>query len=339
MNLFLIASPLQYLNAVEAKHHFGFNAQECVLCFCESTMKNRMQLLNIINADEWGAVHFIPQALNKYFFWMPYKILDCILKEIGAISYIFIGEYRNEFMKYYAVAVKSEKIFLLDDGNVTILISKLRAAGKEGSPNYVRRSILYASALRFIGIKPQRVGTLNYFTVYNLAPGIGESVVNNSFTFIKRKHSAGVASVDNRIYFLGTELDFAYPTPIVKNEEYMKLMVKVRAYFKDSDIVYFPHRSEPDGKLNTLENELNIHVQRIDMPIEIHLIKNAIYPKILAGFYSTAFDNLKIIFPNVVCTAFQIDRDKIHPDYRVYIQNIYDYYEENYKKNFCVVKL
>jgi len=339
VNLFLIASPLQYINAVEAKHHFGFDAQECVLCICESTMKNRMQLLNIINAEDWGAVHFIPQALNKYFFWMPYKIMDCILKEIGEISNIFIGEYRNEFMKYYALATKSEKIFLLDDGNVTILISKLRAAGKEGTPNYARPSILYAMALRLMGIKPQQIETLNYFTIYNIKPKLGESVVNNSFNFIKRKLSDGATIVDKKVYFLGTELDFAYPIPIVKNEEYMKLMVKVREYFKDSDIVYFPHRSEPDGKLNTLENELNIHVQRIDMPIEIYLIKNAIYPKILAGFYSTAFDNLKIIFPNVVCTAFQIDRGKIRPDYREYMQNIYDYYEANYKKNFCVVKL
>ena len=144
MNLFIIASPLQYINAVEAKHHFGFNAQECVLCICESTMKNRMQLLNIINADDWGAVHFIPQALNKYFFWMPYKMLDRIQKEIGEISNIFIGEYRNDLMKYYAVCTKSEKIFLLDDGNVTIVMSKLRAAGKEWSPNYERRIILYA---------------------------------------------------------------------------------------------------------------------------------------------------------------------------------------------------
>lgn len=339
MNLFIISSPLQYINALEAKHHFGFDAQECVLCICESNMKNRMQLLNIINAEDWGAIHFIPQVLNKYLFWMPYKIFDLILKEIGRISYVFIGEYRNEFIKYYAVASKSKKIFLLDDGNATISICKLRAAGMEWTPNHVRPSILYSMSLRLMGIKPQRIETLNYFTVYNLTPRHGESVVKNSFNFIKRKLSDGMTTVDKKVYFLGTELDSAYPIPIVKNEEYMKLMVMVREYFKDLDIVYFPHRSEPDEKLNTLENELNIHVQRIDVPIEIYLTKNAVYPKILAGFYSTAFDNLKIIFPNVVCTAFQIDRDKIHPDYRVYIQNIYDYYEANYKKNFRVVKL
>jgi hypothetical protein len=339
VNLFLITSPLQYINAVEAKYHFGFDAQECVLCICESTMKNRMQLLNIINAGDWCAVHFIPQALNKYYFWLPYKILDSILKEIGKIYNIFIGEYRSEFMRYYAVFTKSEKIFLLDDGNVTIEMNKQRAASNGEAPSYERRSILHASALRLIGVKSQHIETLNYFTVYNVKPKLGESVVKNSFNFVKSKISAGVTTVDERIYFLGTELDFAFPVPIVKNENYMKLMVQVREYFNDFKIVYFPHRREPDEKLSILENELNFQVQRIDVPIEIHLVKNAIYPKILAGFYSTAFDNLKIIFPNIDSVVFPIDRDKIHPDYREYIQNIYDYYEENYKKNFCVVKL
>jgi len=52
-----------------------------------------------------------------------------------------------------------------------------------------------------------------------------------------------------------------------------------------------------------------------------------------------AFDNLKIIFPDLKCVAFLIDKEIISPDYIENIQCVYDYYEENYKKNFCVVKL
>ena len=65
-SVFLIKSPLQLLNAIEAKYYFGLNSDDCILIIM-GDRKSQPQILMLANAvDEWGKV-IVLNRVNVFF--------------------------------------------------------------------------------------------------------------------------------------------------------------------------------------------------------------------------------------------------------------------------------
>ena len=176
-NVFLIKSPLQLLNAVEAKHHFKLSTEDCILIIM-GDRKSRPQILELANVQhQWGkiillnAVHLIfgnPLEDNSHYsaprsFWQSeifrssvfhVRRLNRISKYVGEVRYIYIGYSKYVYMRHFVNNTPHQKTFLLDDGSATIRISKERKEGinKANRLPVKKRIKLFAKKI-FLGLK------------------------------------------------------------------------------------------------------------------------------------------------------------------------------------------
>ena len=68
MNVFIVDSPLQYLNAEEAKHYFYLDTSKTSLIVFEGvSKKNLNQIKSIVNPEYWKNIHYLPFNQHKLF--------------------------------------------------------------------------------------------------------------------------------------------------------------------------------------------------------------------------------------------------------------------------------
>ncbi len=339
MNVFLVASPLQMLNAIEARYHFNLRSEDCTLCiFQAGNAINQLQLAKVTNVNEWGQLYLVPMSAETKIGWLiSLRYIKNILKSIGAIEYFFIGDYRFDLMQHFVNSCKFEKLYLLDDGNATINVFEKRKKGidilKRGTNNSYKFFIK-----RLAGMNLKSITKMNYFTVYDLKSYAEVNIVKNNYNYLK-SHVSNITK-SNCVYFLGTEFEYCYKSPIVKNNIYIKYLERVIEYFRDQDLIYFSCRAEPADKLRFIADKLKLSVKRLDVPIEFYLINTSKVPKCISGFYSSAFANIKNIFgSDIEIVSFHIKNEFINPLYRDDIDNIYNFYKQHYFEHFDIIDL
>jgi len=118
-NLFIVGTPLQLLNAIEAAEHFKLENNILVIVH-RSLEANRTQIDAIRSLYEWKEVIDIEDSKNS-----------SILKYINLVKYLKKDSYKYIFIpklevvpKLVIANVEKEKVFLLDDGVLTISIYK-----------------------------------------------------------------------------------------------------------------------------------------------------------------------------------------------------------------------
>ncbi len=327
------------LNAIEAKHYFRFKPEDCTLCiFQGGNAINQLQLAKVIDVNEWDQLYIVPMPSETKIGWLiSLRYIKNILKSIGTIGYLFIGDYRLDLMRHFVNSCKFETLYALDDGNATINIFKTRKRGidilEKGHSNSYK---FFLKRLAGMNLKP--ITKMNYFTLYDLKSYGGGKIVKNNYNYLKL-HASNITE-SNAVYFLGTELDYSYESPIMKNELYIEYLKRIIEYFRDQELIYFSHRAEPPAKLRFIADELNLTVKRLDIPIECYLTNTSKVPKCISGFYSTAFDNIRNIFGgDMEFVSFRIKNEFINPLYRDEINNIYNFYRQHYFEHFEIVDL
>jgi hypothetical protein len=118
-NLFFITSPLQLINATEAREHFKTTNNVLVVIFTEYESKNRNQISSLINEQEWdNVIRFDLRSKNsKTTFLRQIQLVKALKKEV--YDNIFCGNY-SSIGKMILASVRKNKVYLLDDGAVTI---------------------------------------------------------------------------------------------------------------------------------------------------------------------------------------------------------------------------
>ncbi|MFC1692049.1 hypothetical protein ACFL1R_00925 [Candidatus Latescibacterota bacterium] len=351
MNIFIIVTPLQILNAVEAQQHFELKPEECMLCIIQGgNVINFLQLAKVTDINDWGEIVLIPStdpplknSKDNWFVTLSKRIkrfdsIKDIIKSLPEIDHVFLGEYRSELMRHFANSLRCRELYLLDDGNITIRMHEGR--GKEN--DIITRHVGYSKSKnlvkRLIGLKDQPVKNLNYFTAYDLKPILNEKIVRNEYRYL-RSHLKQFTRLDC-IYFLGTELQSLFEEPMVKDDIYYRYLKRIKEYFSGQEVIYFPHRAEPIEKQNFIESELNIKVKRLNIPIENYLANTSQLPRYLAGFYSSALYNGSIIFgSDIHIIAFSIKKEHISQSFRDEITNVYGFYRMSHLEKFDVIDL
>jgi hypothetical protein len=357
-NVFLVKSPLQLLNAIEAKHHFGLKDEDCVLIVM-GDKRNQPNMLRLINSRPlWGDVillHTVGLFLDDPFYnrsesswrgkiWglgifkksiFNIRRLNKISKSLGKAGFVFIGFSRDVYMRHFVNSTPHKEVVLLDDGNATLEIAKDRKRNLDTStkkmPAY-RKFKLHVK--RFLqGVKDYEVDRLTFFSAYDLDLGKKDSLVKNNFNYI-RNESRSVGK-DDAVYFIGAPLD---EVGLILRDQYIAYLMKVKEYFKNRKIVYVAHHREKKDKLNKLRDVLGFDIVLFDYLIEYQVAVLGPRPAVLASFFSSALENCRLIFGNEMkIISFRIGleacptRDRIEP--------IYDYYMDKMDEDFRVVSL
>lgn len=356
-SVFLVKTPLQLLNAVEAKYHFSLKTEDCVLIIM-GDRKSQPQILNLAkHIHEWGQILILkktslffgnPLAQNdglslldriwasklfsKSFFYV--RRLNRISRYLGEVEYIFVGYARYIYMRHFINITPHKEVYLLDDGNGTIQLAKER---REQVDSVASLSLLKKIKLlgkRYLqGVKDKEAERLGYFSIYDIQSGPNDFVVKNTFERL-RKLSAS-REPEDVVYFIGSPVS---ETRIMSQSDYLKNIAKVRDYYRDKEFIYIGHRRESKANLEEIARELNIRVINFDFPLEYQLAVVGPKPKVLASFVSSALDSCRLILDDDVnLVAFRMDLE--NSPMRDEIESIYDYYVSQSGGNFSVINI
>jgi len=346
MNVFMVETPHQLLNAIEAKNRFPRKDNHLVVVLSDEYTVRAYEPL--INAGEWTRVHYVEsktdprRGLGKWLkrhpsarirgYYMIYELslLRKNLTEIGRslirADDVFLGNYSVDYMRHFSNIIEHDTLYLLDDGTSTIFINKAR---KEAFQEGFKDSVINA----ITGLKTGQSEQVTFFTTYDLDVKQGDSLVKNDYRYLREL--AASATRTDEIYFLGMTLIVEG----LSRERYMEYLRKVLKYFCDEKIVYVPHKLEPPDKVEYIRDQMGLTVRKFPVPIEYQLTMGGTVPKMLASFCCSALENCRVIFgPELPIKSFYIDPEHC-PHLSEFVSDIYCYFESKSSPHFEVVRL
>ncbi len=310
-NLFIIGTPLQLLNAIEAAEYF--KSENNILIIVHRSLKaNRTQIDKIRSLYKWKEIIDIEYSKNS-----------SLLKYVSLVKYLKKNVYKRIFISKLEVVpkiiipnVNKEKVFLLDDGVMTIsLYENNIKKGKTNKYNFKELRFL------FFGLKIKIKDKINLFTYFDLEAVNGIEVVKNKLSFLKKTYLEGADTDDSHIYFLG------HPSSkYIDDDSYLKSLYKL-VDNSNKKIIYIPHRGESKEMKDTLSSLNNPFFSIIDigMPVELYFLENKIYPSQVIAYYSTALVTLNIIYQDCKISFIPISLDK---DINNTLENIYKIFDK-----------
>ncbi|MFH5831641.1 hypothetical protein [Halalkalibaculum sp. DA384] len=330
MNYFLVESPLQYLNAREAKYKLCVDEKNVLIILRGASPKSMNQIKKLVDHSCWDSVYELPNSHNKMMLYKWQNELESILKEKRSkVNNVFIGEYRSLLMRNFVHKSNCKKSFLLDDGNVALFIHK-KIISKEGlrsTLNPIRKALNW-----LFNFNDKDIWDINFFTFYS--EYTRETDIINDYSFLKCSLKKKKVE-EGQVYFLGNNIsEYGF----IERKDYLTLLRRVLDYFEGKTVYYVPHRRENSKKFQEIEN-LGFEFKNIDEPIETYLIKQNKLPEIIASFISTALDNCYALFGNSsMLYSFQYDLDIINSfKYKKTSKIIYKRYRKY--DNFTIIKL
>lgn len=313
-NLFVIGSPLQFLNALEAINIF--KPKNIILVVIYNNIINNINQLEAqiekMNFDE--IIKIYPSKIGKFFEYVK------LVKYLKKYQYdkIFIGETGSAF-RIILANVKKNKVFLLDDGTATIVdYDKKIKKNKLNTYNY--------RELRFllVGLKLKVKDTINFFTYYELPFSSKVEIFKNKLEYLKKDFKNNNKDYSDIIFFLGQPLSI-----FSDKKEFNGCLENVIKKYKDKKIIYIPHRSEEKSLIDIVKSiDERIEILDINQPIEQYFLNNGIYPKYVISYFSTALTTTRILFSDCVVEYIRIKNPSPIIDTK-YLNTIYGYFERD----------
>jgi len=342
--LFLCDSPLQALNAIEAKNHFNIaDADASIMIFKGVSEKNYQQQLSVIREINWGEVTTFKSRLSPAYLFFSIKKINKLLLRKKGFDIVFIGEYRSPVMRHIVNYFKPEKVVLMDDGNATIYISadrRYHSYTYTGAFKKIKKLI----GRYILGLYDDYLYSVTYFTLYNINVSLPDSVEKNNYSVLHKRLEAKDYGKD--VFFLGCPfVESDSVSDDFSEDLYLNLLVKIqkkmiKEYGVDS-ITYVAHRRESLTKLSSIKSMPGFNVIDFNEPVELALIKLEVMPVVIATFYSAAVDLLVAMYgTDVMFLSYRLPSSCIDTRNIETVNGYYDYYKREYKKdNFKLIEM
>ena len=316
-NLYIVSSPFQCISAMEAKTQLGLDENILIaIYYSKDGEKTYEQMREVFKLSHWDEVIEIGLERKKSKYFENLSLIKRLKKD--AYNMIFTGHF-GQFQNILLSNLKANQIFALDDGAATLRWHKSELNPNLEHPLRLSKKI---KMLRYslLGLKTDfDKKRINYFTMFDLEPYYGETIIQNQFIFMK-KFIANKKIDDEIVYFIGQAL---YDEKIVEKETYLEYLEKAKSHLvtQNKKIIYIPHRREENLKdLNYLVDD-NFKIQRLPTSVEIYLLGLDVLPSSIYSFYSTALFSIHKIF-GIEATAVYVNSDSI----KIYKEGIEDAY-------------
>ena len=336
---FLIATPLQALNAIEARQHFKLLPDQCPLVWFHSASEaNDRQTEDILGQADWARIHTISHSGGSFRSWKRrFDDVNAAARSMGRPEYLFVGDYAFDLMRHFAHAVKSSKVVVLDDGNSTLLIDRSRrdpAVPYHFMPNSLGGHVKHLVKTRLCGMNRSLLDRITFFTVYALEPDQGIEVVPNSYRHLR--HRLHVLSVNDETHFLGAALS---DKNLMSEDVYLSYLERALKQLDRASVIYMSHRLETAPKLARIRSELGIEVRESTMPVECRLCQATSVPKLIAGFITSAFDTCRVLVGDRIgMRSFYLDPNDCARSIHSEIEEFYRHYDSYTTGNFELVR-
>ena len=335
-NVFLVATPLQ---AIEARHEFGLEGDSCKLVvFCSESSRNDEQTQSIVRQASWTASDTVGYSGKGFRSWKErFNEVSAIAADMERAQHLFIGDYAFDMMRHLAHRAVAGKFVVLDDGNSTLRIARARrdpAVPYHFMPHSFADWVKHLAKTRFRGMNRSLLDRLTFFTVYGLEPDHRTEVVPNTYRHLRgRLH---VLSVNEETHFLGAALP---DKNLMSEDVYLSYLQRALSRLGSGPVVYWPHRLETASKLARISSELGIEVRESTMPVECRLCSAPSIPKLIAGFFTSAFDTCRTLLGDRIgMRSFYIDPSDCAPSVRADVGEFYRHYDSYTAGNFELVR-
>lgn len=315
-NLFIIRSPLQLLNAVEAIFHFSLFDDNNILYIIDTKgLSNNEQINNILKNYAWTEIVKIESTRKSNFL----NYIDMLKKlKKDDYKYLFLGDYGN-IHKIIMANIQVENIFLLDDGTASIVIQE-KLLNNEFNMKDIFKLLRYLP----FGLSIKKTKKINFFTIFALKKTDNIGIIQNEMKNLKFNYDIEHFKNSQHIHILGQPF---IESKILSQETYIKYFISsVKKYYYNNEMIeYFPHRAENiDNAVTNLKNKFeNFSIIQNSIPLEKYFLENKIYPSIIIGFTSTALFTLKILFPRAEIFYIEVPQEDIFPDKKESMSSIY----------------
>lgn len=327
-NLFLVTSPFQFLNAIEARAHFAETDATLVLLHSADS-KNNSQLMQMFDAEHWEEVEIVASRIGIVTYLKAMRLLSGLRATQTAWNRIFIGEYNSHTFHTFCQNLDAKQLFNLDDGVSTIELQR-QVFSKSTHSLAPDRGVKYflkylIKALFGLNENNHKVVKFDLYTCFDLAEHPGQTVIENRYEFLSR-------SIDkfeirsNVVYFYGSSIS---EKGIMSFESEVALLDRVKIHFekRGRKLLYIPHRLDSLLKLAAIR-KLNIPVNPLDWTAEIEPLFSRELPGQISSFFSTALYTLGKIYRYKSIVAFRIPEQLLLSRQEA-INKLYDEYERH----------
>jgi hypothetical protein len=352
MNVFFIETPLQLVNAIEAKHALELTDNHVVILLSDIYPVGLFRPL--LGDEQWDSAQYVDsrvparhalhrlrdhpsQRIRSYYETTELrdlrKRLDALAGSLGVADALVLGNYCLDHMRHFANALSHEKLILIDDGTTTLDIADDRRRYAAGRSPRVRRSRTDALVNFLIGWRLGHRDRATFFTVYDMDVGSADTLVRHSYDYLRGR--ASEFECNGEVLFLGQTIYYEG----ISEDAYLDELRRVGAHFAGDTLVYAPHKGEKPDRVERIRQELGWEIRRYDAPIEYQLAMRGPLPRILASFYSSALENCRLIFGSrLMIESVYLDPGLV-PRAAAFVRSVYDYYESKTSEHFRVVRL
>jgi hypothetical protein len=363
-NVFVVGTPFQLLNAIEAAKSLALSNNHLVVVECPGL--DRTAFAPLIAMGEWNGVTFVPlelpggtnipgrpgRAISRrwhrwYLHFKRRQGFARICRSFGQANMLFLGhdcvEYAP-FMRHFANSLKHEQLCLLDDGTDVIAINNRRkgtgcSSGqslelrKASGDSMVSKMKAYLRR-KFWDWNLEEAESMTFFTNYALQVRPGDHLIKNDFRYLR---SLAVHSVvSDEVCFLGQSF---VEDNFMRERTYLEHLRKAGACFERDRVVYVPHPRESERTVASIAGSLGFEIRRFGVPIEVAIVAKGYLPRVLASFFCSALESCSnILGENVKIACFRIAADQMLNG-REEAMAIYEYFSNKASRNFVIIPL
>lgn len=322
MDVFILSSPLQALNAVEARAALGSEEAAAVIVEGRYAQSNA-QIRAALDGTAWDRVMTV--GLRRTPLGSRYESVRETVASLRrySVGRLFLGHH-FDLALHLANSVPHRETFLLDDGVATIAVSLRRAGGpdiRDNTPAWkwcARRFLLRVrDRMRLRDVNP-----LHYFTVYDGLPADAANIMHRNTLDQLRGRKRRVGS-SGETWFLGMGSEAIFRS----RERYLAYLREIRRSDPGASFRYVPHRNEPPELLEAVRTQSGMTPLAMDVPVELHLVRQAQTPRTVASFISSALYTVGALFPSEIdVISYQMDFRDVRTRYHRQFSDIYGYY-------------
>lgn len=301
--LYLVQSPLQLLNAHEARLALApdFPVRHALVMLDRKESENNRLLRATARRLAWEPeimVPFSPGDTGKMLAWLA---LQSKLRKLGPVSRAYVGEYASGMPIAAANAFPEAEFFLLDDGASSINFPLFRYQ------NLRTVHLPEARSVKWAGYNTTLPDSISFFSIYDLELRLPDRAVKNSLGFLRRN----IVFDDNGpVYFIGSCMP---DVEVMSYEDFFSRFRGIVRHFGGRPIKYFWHRREITSRKKEFFAELGVETVRANLPFELLLAEAKPRPSCVATFYSTALDTISLTLSGHRgrCFSFHVPPEEI----------------------------
>ena len=328
LSIFVVSTPLQLLNAIEARYALVASSAETELWVVSKheghrftwqcaegifqSHFSRLRLLELRNVSVRDGIRGALGALisNR-------RRLRLLPREYPACQRVLIGNPRTREHLYLASLFSDSHLTCLDDGTGTVSFFERVAAGGglhggglviDARKNARLREYCFRV---FYGNYREPLRRAEVFTAFvTSAESAGFVASENAYAWLKSQRRA--KGPRDGTHFLGA--------PFVERNELpwdiYKAWLQRLAGVLPKPILYVAHWAESNAQLQRIESELGIACRRFERPYEIEYLLGGEAPACVASWFSSALDVLALVpDEDVRLVAVEVPLDRfLKPD-------------------------